>query len=116
MNIEYAPEVRQSAEWPLIRQASDLLPTVLDAEGARTVSATWSRVQQPTGGLAYRLSLTDSVGQASMDFTPDQLRNTLYMRVRTSEVWSDLLQIHIDQQHERVQVAIADMLAGSGVD
>ena len=105
MDVQYSPEVREWAEGaPLLGDASDLLAVAVGPKRAEQVKGEWTRVRDTRGQMRYRLTIRDAAGEASTDFTPAELRNPLHMKVRIYRLWGDLLKIHSDIQHERVQM------------
>jgi len=111
MDVQYSPEVREWAEGaPLLEQASELLAVAVGPKRAEQVKGEWTRVRDTRGQMAYRLTIRDSAGEASKDFTPAELRNPLQVRVRIYGLWDDLLKIHSDLQHERVQMLMQQFM------
>ena len=105
MDVQYSPEVREWAEGaPLLGEASDLLAVAVGPKRAEQVKGEWTRVRDTRGQMRYRLTIRDAAGEASTDFTPAELRNPLQMKIRVYGLWDDLLKIHSDIQHERVQM------------
>jgi hypothetical protein len=117
MEVHYSPETREwAAGFTLLERASTLLASILPPQSSQLVKAEWSRVLDPQGRPLYRLTIRDFTGEASTDFSPDELQNALHMKVRLARLWGDLLQIRNNQQHLHVQTISAEVAAGSGVN
>ena len=111
MDVQYSPEVLQWAEGlPLIAKASELLAVALGPKRTPEVKAEWTRIRDIQGQTRYRLRIWDSKGEASTEFTLAELRNPLHMHGRIYGLWDDLLKIHSDLQHERVQMLLAEYM------
>jgi hypothetical protein len=95
-----------------LERASALLANVLGAHSS-LVQAEWSPVPSQGGRPLFRLTIWDSTGKVSTDFTADELGNPLHMKVRLYRLWGDLLQIRNDQQHQIVERISAELAAGS---
>jgi len=114
MDVQYSPEVRQSADGlTLVEQASTLLAEILGPQSSQTVKAEWNRVQDHQGRTLYRLTIRDYTGEVSTDFTPDELQNPLHLRFRLYRLWGDLLQIRNNHQHQQVQLLIGQVATES---
>src|SRR2546430_1471428 len=110
MDVQYSPETRQWADgFKLLEQASAHLADVVGPQPSRLVKAEWNRVKDHQGRQFYRLTIRDFAGEASTDFTLDELQNPLHMKFRLARLWGDLLQIHIDLAHEQVQIISRQM-------
>ncbi len=110
MDVQYSPEVRQWAEgFPLLQQASTRLAAILGPQSSQLVKAAWDRVEDAQGRALYRLTIRDSTGEVSTDFTPEELQNQLHMSFRLPRLWGDLLKIRSDQQHQLVQLLSSQM-------
>ena len=112
MDVQHSPEARQSADALLLEQTSALLAEVLGPQSSRVVRAEWNCVQDHKGRTLYRLTIKDFAGEVSTDFSPDELRNPLHMRVRLYRLWGDLLQVRNDQEHQQVQEIIGQLSTG----
>jgi hypothetical protein len=105
MDVKYSPEVRQWADGlQLLEQASTNLADMVGARESNPLKAEWNSVQDRQGRTLYRLTIRDSTDEVSTDFAPDELRNSLHMRVRLPRLWGDLLQLRNDRQHEKVRI------------
>ena len=111
MNVQYSPATeRSTAKLPLLKQISAQLAGIVRSWSMSVVAAEWDRVSDPAGQELYRLSLFDSVGRVATDFTADELDYPLYVRVSLYRLWGDLIQIHSDLQHERVEQAFSQFV------
>ena len=111
MDVQYSPEVLQWTEGlPLLAEASKLLAVALGPKRTPEVKAEWTRIRELQGQTRYRLTIRDSKGEASTDFALFELRNPLHMQGRIYGLWDDLLKIHSDLQHERVQMLLAEFM------
>ena len=114
MDVTYSPETRQSGGLKLLEQASYLLADILGPQSSPLVKGEWSRVQDHRGRTLYRLSIRDFTGEASTDFAPDELQNSLHMRYRMYRLWGDLLQIRNDHQHQKVLISSGEVSEEGG--
>lgn len=115
MEVLYSPETRQSPDrLTLLQEASQRLAESVSPQWSQLLKAEWSCVQDLKGRTLYRLTLRDDSGEVYTDFTPDELPNALHMRFRLPRLWGDLLKIRNDQQHQQVQMLVAEMLSGQG--
>lgn len=109
MNVKYTTNAQQEGQgYTLIQQATRRLEEILGPSVA-SVSVEWDRVVDKTGRSLYRLTLKDFTGQASTEFTLEELRNPLHMHVRLYQLWGDLLQQRSDEQHKIVQTMIGQI-------
>ena len=113
MDVQYSPEARQSPEAKLLEQASALLADILGAKSSQIENAEWTRVSDPNGRTLYRLSIRDFAGEATTDFTPDELQNPQQMKFCLYRLWGDLLQVRHNIQHQQVQNLLQNL--GSGI-
>jgi hypothetical protein len=105
MNVQYTANAQQRGEdSSLIQHATNRLDEILGS--ASEVKVEWDRLADKTGRTLYRLTLADLTGHVSTDFTPDELRNPLYLHVSLYRLWGDLLQRHSDEQHKVVQAML----------
>ena len=113
MDVQYSTEVRQQpAVLPLLQQASTLLANILGPQSSQLVKANWTRVQDRRGRTIYRLTISDFTDEVFTDFEPEDLENSLHMKVRLSRLWGDLLQVRNDRQHQQVQILSGQITTG----
>lgn len=104
MDVQYSPEIQKQAEFGLIRKISDQLNEVVGPQSSQIVKADWACVKDHRDRALYRLTLRDFTGEASTDFTLEELRNPIMVSVRLYRLWGDLLQVRNNVHHERVQL------------
>jgi hypothetical protein len=102
MDVQYSPEAKQSPEAMLLKQASTLLVTILGSESSQMGTAEWDCVSESQGQTLYRLTIRDYTGEASTEFTREELQNPLHMRFRMYRLCGDLLQVRHNLQHQQV--------------
>src|SRR5437899_12002625 len=103
MDVRYSPRAQQLSEGFVdLEQATKLLKDILGPQSQELVKAEWDCVQDNRDRTLCRLTIRDATGEASTDFTPDELRYPLHMRVRLYRLWGDLLQVRSNRQHQQV--------------
>jgi hypothetical protein len=113
MDISYSPEVRQQADaMVFLQKASALLEDTLGPQSSQLVKGEWSCLQDRKGRTLYRLTIRDFTGEASTDFSTDELQNLLHMKFRLYRLWGDLLQVRNNRQHAEVQAISEEIAAG----
>ncbi len=109
MEITYTDAARQSPEFARLRQIADRLPSVVGNRFAPHVRAEWDVVAD-TGSPLYRLSLSDEAGQFHADFADRDLAVSPMVTYRLTDLWGDLLQVHLDAQHALVEKLSAELI------
>lgn len=104
-SVEYAgfdgrPDLRAEAE--------QLTPVLADMIGDRrdVIDVRWAPPADATGvlDLTLRRTLPNGVeGEFTGTFVPDDFARPRRLRLRCNDVWSDLLGVLLDKQHQRVQ-------------
>ncbi len=112
MEVQYSLEARQLLEFPLLEQASALISQFPKSQSSQVVQADWKCVKDVRGRTLYRLTIHDLAGEVSTDFTADEIRIPLHVRVRIYRLWGDLLEIRNNAQHLQVQI-ISGQIAAS---
>jgi hypothetical protein len=117
MEVEYAEGIRERREeFALLEQASALLTKSVSRQSSPSVKAEWHLLPSGAGKTEYRLTIRDSYGQVSSDFTLDELRNSLHMRFRIPRLWGDLLQIRSDQHWREIERLSSQIASGQEVE
>jgi hypothetical protein len=84
----------------LLQRAISQLEDVI-GPSSTSVKAEWDQLQDELGPK-YALRISDGTGSASTSFLPAELTLPLHMRVRLSRLWSELIQVRIDKQLQKV--------------
>ena len=104
MDVQYSPQIQQSADvLAKLSQFSNQLGQIIGPESLPTVKVRWVVAPNDDGRAVYRASLEDPVGRVSADFAADEFWMTQYMSLRLRALWGDLLHIHSEKQHEKVE-------------
>lgn len=112
MNVQYTTNAPQRGEdYSLIQQATNRLNEILGSS-AGLVTGEWDRQTDKAGRTLYRLTLKDFTGCVCTEFTPEELRNPLYVHVSLYRLWGDLLQRRSDKQHKVVQAMLGQIRDG----
>lgn len=112
MDVRYSTELKQSAELSaLLRQFSGQLAGAIDPDYLPAIRAEWSVTRDDGGRVLYRIVLEDPAGRVSKDFTRDELAIPLYMKLSLLMLWGDLLHIHSEKQHAKVERVYREFLA-----
>lgn len=84
----------------LMHSAISQLEEVIGPSSA-SVKAEWDQLQDERGPK-YALRISDGTGSATASLLPAELSLPLHMRVRLSRLWSELIQVRIDKQLQKV--------------
>lgn len=100
--INVDPELRERVE-----RANNFLREDLGKSAPGLLSASWALHLDAKGRKVLELTLRDGFGDASEEFTPDELDSLNYFGARAYRLWGILLrgetQRHLDQLHEIVK-------------
>lgn len=99
MDVKYTDKAKQGEEFVLLEQATACLADVL-GPSAGQVRTEWDRVEDACGRAVYTLRLCDWTGEASGNFSLQELRSSSQLRYRLIRLWGDLLQ---DRSHKQLK-------------
>lgn len=99
MNVTYPDRAKQVEGFFLLEQATACLTEVL-GPSAEQVRIEWDRMEDACGRAVYTLRLSDWTGEASGNFSLEELRSSSQLRYRLVRLWGDLLQ---DRSHKQLK-------------
>ncbi len=102
MDVRYPPDTEPGERLPeLLERATAMLAKLPRVRSATFPAAEWHRRLDAKGQTVHTLSLRDTEGEVSAEFTRDELALTNYMVVSTAHLYGDLLTIHSHNLRER---------------
>jgi hypothetical protein len=112
MKIIYNDNAKKWAEgYALLEHATARLEEIIGSS-ADLVTVEWNGMLENGYPPAYRLTLRDFTGEAQATLTVQELRSSSYMRVLLHRLWGDVLKVHSDQQHRKVQALVQEQEGG----